>query len=204
MMLEDINKDRLKYVVLRTRSSTCIPKPWSRYSGAERSPSGAGRSPSGAELTFSMTRFLALLIIFITGICKPYAQILPLDTILARIEKNNVGLQGYAYKMKSLDAFARGAKSWDAPLAGTGPYMTPYKYQSNPGMGTWMISVQQMVPNAAKQRAKEKYMQAMSAVEAENSLAARNELFSMAKEIYYEWVILKKKQRILEEKKQLL
>ena len=89
--------------------------------------------------------------------------------------------------------------------------MTPYnpnlwKRQSNgsSGMGQYMISVEQMFPNPKKQETEEKYMQAMSSVVKENKNASLNELNAAAKQNYVEWVIIKKKTKVLDENQQLL
>ena len=146
------------------------------------------------------------------------AQVMPLDSVLARIEKNNPQLQVYDAQASAYDSYAKGAKSWDAPQLGAGFFMTPY----NPtqwkadnsgnamngntynGMGSFMIQGQQMIPNPAKQKANQHYMESMSAVEIANKDFLRNSLFAKAKVDYFEWLILQKKMRLLEEQEQLM
>jgi len=113
-------------------------------------------------------------------------------------------LRGYDAQIRSLDEAAKGARSWDAPLVSTGFWMTPYdpglwKKQSNgtTGMGQYMISAQQMFPNPKKLDADEKYMQAMSSVEKEKKNASLNDLYTAAKQNYFQWIILKKKLAVL-------
>jgi outer membrane protein TolC len=67
-----------------------------------------------------------------------------------------------------------------------------------------MISAQQMFPNRKKQDAEAAWMRSMSTVEAEKRKVALNELLYAAKKNYYEWVILQKKQTILDEGSRLL
>jgi outer membrane protein TolC len=72
------------------------------------------------------------------------------------------------------------------------------------GMGSFMISAQQMFPNKKINDANEAYMQAMSSVTKENKEADLNDLFAAAKKNYYEWVIIAKKLSILDESEKLL
>ena len=131
-------------------------------------------------------------------------QILKLDSIFSVISHSNSMLRGYDAQIRSLDEAAKGARSWDAPLVSTGFWMTPYdpglwKKQSNgtTGMGQYMISAQQMFPNPKKLDADEKYMQAMSSVEKEKKNASLNDLYTAAKQNYFQWIILKKKLAVL-------
>ncbi|MFN5443248.1 MAG: TolC family protein, partial [Crocinitomicaceae bacterium] len=117
------------------------------------------------------------------------AQLLSLDSILTIIEQNNPELKMFNAQISAMDAYAQGAKSWDAPQVGTGFFMTPYnpmmwkadKANYNNGMGSYMLSVQQMIPNQTKLKANETYMKSMSGVEKENKNFIRNQLLSDAK-----------------------
>ena len=133
--------------------------------------------------------------------CQP---MLTLDSIFSVISNRNAQLKGYDAQIRSLDAAAKGARSWDAPEISTGLWMTPYdpnlwKKQSNgsSGMGQYMISAQQIFPNPKRLDAEEKYMQAMSSVEKEKKGATLNDLFAAAKQSYYQWIILEKKLGVL-------
>lgn len=140
------------------------------------------------------------------------AQILPLDSILSAIEQNNPELKVYDAKANAYDAYATGAKALDAPQVGAGFFMTPYNTQmwnADPsmysrGMGSFMLSAQQMFMSPQKLNASEKYMKSLSGVENEMKNSTRNQLFSMAKMDYYEWVLLKKKLHLLKESEEVL
>ena len=140
------------------------------------------------------------------------AQILTIDSILKIIEINNPELQMYDAQIKALDAYATGAYSFDPPRVGVGFFMTPYNPEmwtqdvmnNQQGMGNFMISAEQMFTNPAKLKANSDYMSNMSGAEFEMKNFARYELFSMAKMSYYEWVILKKKIRVINESESLL
>ena len=108
----------------------------------------------------------------------------------------------YDADIQSMDAAAKGAKSWMAPQVETGFFMTPYNTKMwkaddmSPGMGSYMIGVSQMIPNAKKQNAEYKYMSAMSSVEKENKNYTLNQLYAIAKTNYYQWLVLNKKVKV--------
>lgn len=58
------------------------------------------------------------------------APVLTLDSILQRIDKQNVRLQSYALKAQAYQSSAEAATAWTAPMVGAGTFMTPYPLQS--------------------------------------------------------------------------
>jgi outer membrane protein TolC len=139
------------------------------------------------------------------------AQTLPLDSIIVQISKSNPELKMYDADIRSSDEAAKGARNWEAPLLGTGFWMTPYNPREwkkgsdgSPGMGQYQLSFQQMFPNGKKLDADEKYMKSVSSADAERKKAALNNLAAEAKKNYYEWVIFKKKLAILDQDEKLL
>ncbi len=143
---------------------------------------------------------------------KVFAQDkLSLATIIQQIDNVNPSAKMYEAEIRSMDEAALGAKSWMPPEVGTGLWMVPYDPKmwkkaadGTPGMGQYMISVQQMFPNTKKQEAESKYMQAMSSVAKENKNYASNQLYADAKKTYYEWVIIKKKLSVLDQDEKML
>ena len=138
-----------------------------------------------------MRRFKIILIMFF-WVCAMTSseQILTLDSILNRIEMNNPMLKMYDEQINAVNNYSEMAKSWMPPTFSTGPWQVPYKSFSD---GMWMVTGEQMIPNPKKQKANYNYMQGMAPVEQQGKLAKRNEMFAMAKQNYYEWVVLKKK-----------
>lgn len=130
------------------------------------------------------------------------AQVLSLENILSTIKTDNPQLKMYDADIQSMDAAAKGAKSWMAPQVETGFFMTPYNTkmwkadEMSPGMGNYMIGVSQMIPNAKRQNAEYKYMSAMSSVEKENKNYTLNQLYALAKTNYYQWLVLDKKVKV--------
>jgi hypothetical protein len=64
----------------------------------------------------------------------------------------------YDADIQSMDAAAKGARSWMAPQVSTGLFMTPYNKSR---YGSYMIGVTQMIPNASRLKADSDYMNAM-------------------------------------------
>jgi outer membrane protein TolC len=135
-----------------------------------------------------------------------------LPDILTTVEKNNPGLKMYEAEARAFNEEAKGAYSWMAPEGGAGLFMTPYntkEIKADPammkeGMGFFMISAQQMFPNRKKQNAEAAWMRSMSTVETEKKKIAYNELAYAVKKNYYEWVVLLKKQAVLDEGSRIL
>lgn len=138
------------------------------------------------------------------------AQTLSLDEVLTIVKNNNPQLKMYDADIQSMDAAAKGAKSWMPPEINTGFFMTPYNTKMwkadgmNPGMGSYMIGFTQMIPNASRQKADANYMNAMSSVEAENKKYTVNQLNALAKTNYYQWLVLDKQTKIIKENLLLL
>jgi cobalt-zinc-cadmium efflux system outer membrane protein len=142
-----------------------------------------------------------LIILCCYSISAKAQERLSLDSVLALVNANP-SLQAYAAKMSAEDAYARGAKSLNAPTISAGQYQTPY--QLNPNMGSFMIQAEQMFTNPAKLKAKEDYMKGMSKVTAEDKYNLRNQLIAQAKQYYYERVVLEKKLALLQQTQNLL
>ena len=155
-------------------------------------------------------KFYIVLSCLILSATNLVAQTLSLDNVLNTIKTNNPQLKMYDADIQSMDAAAKGAKSWMPPQVETGFFMTPYKTkmwkadEMNPGMGNYMVGVTQMIPNASKLNANENLMKAMSSVEIENKNYTLNQLNALAKTYYYEWIIIKKKIKIAQDNLQLL
>jgi outer membrane protein TolC len=155
-------------------------------------------------------KFYIVLSVLILSFANSKAQTLTLDNVLSTIKTNNPQLKMYDADIQSMDASAKGARSWMPPQVETGFFMTPYNTQMwkanemEPGMGNYMLGVTQMIPNASKLNANENLMKAMSLVESENKNFTLNQLNALAKTYYYEWIIIKKKIKIAEDNLQLL
>lgn len=148
--------------------------------------------------------------IILFGVNIHAQQILTLNAVLDSLSKSNPVLLMYDYEIRSMDEAARGARSWMPPQLSLGQFMTPYnvgrwsREGDEPGMGSVMISGEQMIPNKIKLDADEQYMKAMSPVEKEKLNATLNELRFDAKSLYFEWIVLKRKLALLGQNEKLL
>jgi outer membrane protein TolC len=155
-------------------------------------------------------KFYIALSCLVLSFANSKAQTLTLDNVLSTIKTNNPQLKMYDADIQSMDASAKGARSWMAPQVETGFFMTPYNanlWKANemgPGMGNYMLGVTQMIPNASKLNANENLMKAMSSVENENKNFTLNQLNALAKTYYFEWIIIKKKIKIAQDNLLLL
>lgn len=156
-------------------------------------------------------RIILILALVALGDFVSGQSIMPLDAIIDSITTSHPIVKMYNNEIRSMDEAAKGAKSWMPPEVSTGLWMVPYNPNlwkkddmGGTGMGQYMIGGQQMFPNKKKQDADAAYMNAMSSVEKEKKNATLNELINDAKQLYYEWVILKKKLTILEQNEKLI
>jgi outer membrane protein, heavy metal efflux system len=135
------------------------------------------------------------------------AQVVTLDSVLRTIDKQNPMLQEYDNKVKALNTYAEGSKSWMAPMVGVGTFMTPYPNQmlmDERDKGSWMFTVEQEIPNPSKLTANKKYLSSKAAVEEQNRSAQFNQLRSEAKAMYYQWLIAEEKITTLKESQQII
>jgi outer membrane protein TolC len=134
-----------------------------------------------------------------------------LNSLLDSIERNNPIGRMYDADIRSMDEAAKGARSWMPPEIGAGFFMTPYNSQRwkkmndmEPGMGNFMVSLQQMIANRKKLNADVSYMGSMSGAAREQRRTALNDLYAQAKKAYYEWLVTEKKKAIVEENEKVL
>jgi len=159
----------------------------------------------------SASRMILLAVCACCLVGRMSGQVLTLDSILGTITAAHPELRMYDARIQAYDTYAEGARALDPPQVGGGLFMTPYNSglwkadgMGDPGMGSFMLSAEQMITNAGKRNANASYMLGMSKVEAEMRNATRNELFSMAKRSYYEWLVLEQKKRVLAQSEALI
>ncbi|RXK87407.1 TolC family protein [Filimonas effusa] len=132
---------------------------------------------------------------------------LPLDSILQRIDRNNLSLQSYALKAEGFKYSADAATAWMAPMVGLGTFMTPYPGQEvmeGRDKGSLMLQIEQSIPNKAKQNARKAYIASQSA----GTLAGRditlNDLKAQAKSLYYSWLVAKQRIGVLQQNQRIM
>jgi cobalt-zinc-cadmium efflux system outer membrane protein len=133
--------------------------------------------------------------------------VLPLDSILQRIDRNNVLLQSYGLKAESYKYSAEAATSWMAPMVGVGTFMTPYPNQivmDGRDRGSLMLQIEQDIPNTAKLNAKKKYIASQGNVEKANRDITLNDFRAQSKRLYFNWLIAAQRIRLLQENERIM
>ncbi|MBC3539831.1 TolC family protein [Rufibacter sediminis] len=138
---------------------------------------------------------------------RAQTPVLPLDSVLHRISRNNPMLQEFDYRAQAQNAMAEGARSQMAPMVGAGVFMYPYPGQEimeDRDKGMLMAAVEQDITNPAKLKAREKYQLSRAAIEEAGRDVTFNQLRAQAKTAYYQWVVLEKKKAVLLESQRIM
>ena len=157
-----------------------------------------------------MKKYLTIILV-ISSLNRAAAQTMDLPAILDRIASAHPSMKMYDASIQSLDALAGGAHNWDPPSFSSGFWMTPYQVSlwrasgsGTKGMGSYMISGEQLFPNKQYNDAEAAYLRTVSSVEKEKKAASLNDLVADAKKNYYDWVVAQKKLVVLQENESLL
>jgi len=136
-----------------------------------------------------------------TSFASVIAQVLTLDSVLHLISLQNPMLQEFDSRVKAMNAYSAGAKSWMAPMVGVGTFMTPYPGQSveHGDEGSVMFSVEQNIPNPSKLNASKKYLESKAAIEEQGRNNQFNALRAEAKQVYYQWLVAEARLNVLKE-----
>ena len=157
-----------------------------------------------------MKKIIAILLAFMVVKTVAAQQVLTMQEIQSAIQTNHPALKMLDAEARSMNEEAKGAYSWMPPEVGAGFFQTPYdpgrwkSMNGQPGMGAFMISAQQMFPNKKRQNAEFAYMNAQSSVELQKKDVIINELLFTARKNYYDWIVLEKKLKVLDENDKLL
>ena len=166
--------------------------------------------PRAKNLMRHIPKLLPLMLLALLRLPAQAQQLLPLDSVLQAVQHRNPALRQYGYRAQAKQAAVAGASSWEAPKVSAGYWMTPYNQRpiremnNGQGMGMQMVSVEQMIPNLAKQRAKREYLAGQAAVEQTDQQNLFNQLRAQARSQYYGRVILEKKLKVLDQSLELL
>jgi len=166
-----------------------------------------GSTENWISMKHNIKYLLLLLTVFPAPLMAQQATLLPLDTILQRIDRNNVLLQSYGLKAESYRYSAEAATSWMAPMVGVGTFMTPYptnKMLDGRDKGNLMLQIEQDIPNTAKLNAKRRYIASQANVERVNRDITLNDLKAQAKRLYYNWLIAEERTKVLKENERIM
>lgn len=148
-----------------------------------------------------------LLLILPVQLFAQQAPVLSLDSILQRIDRNNVLLQSYGLKAESYKYQADAATAWMAPMVGAGTFMTPYPNQmimDGRDRGNLMFEIEQDIPNPAKLKAKKKYIASQGNVERATRDITLNDFKAQAKLSYFNWLVALQRIRLLQENEKIM
>ncbi|RNI24076.1 TolC family protein [Rufibacter latericius] len=156
--------------------------------------------------------YLLALLLLLGRAASAQTPVLPLDTVLHRISRNNPMLQEFGLRAQAQNAMAKGARSQMAPMVGAGVFMYPYPGQmpmEGEEMGgqddaMYMTAVEQDITNPAKLKAREKYQLSKAAIEEAGRDNTFNQLRAQARTAYYQWVVLEKKRSVLLESQRIM
>ena len=157
-----------------------------------------------------INHILGLSLLLLTGRVFGQTQpipVLPLDSVLVRIDQYNPLLRPFGSRAAAARAYAEGARSWMAPMVGMGTFMAPYPAQmimDDRDKGYGMISVEQDIPNPLKQRATQLFQESKAGVEEAGRGITLNRLRSDAKQLYVDWLVLEKRRVVLTENRRIL
>ncbi|PYF74659.1 TolC family protein [Pedobacter nutrimenti] len=130
-----------------------------------------------------------------------------LDTVLRRIERNNLLLQTYALKAESFKHKAKAGTAWMAPMVGVGTFMTPYpgiEVMDERDKGSIMFQLEQDIPNPGKLNAQRRYIESKGLVELAGKGIALNDFKAQAKRLYYTWIVASQRIQVFRENDKIM
>ncbi|SDF56420.1 TolC family protein [Chitinophaga filiformis] len=155
-----------------------------------------------------ITKYIIYLLLWLpAAVSAQQAPVLTLDSIIQRVDRNNVLLQSYGLKAESYKYSADAATAWMAPMVGVGTYMTPYPGQTvmeDRDKGSLMLQLEQDIPNPAKLNAKKRYIASQGNIELATRDITLNDFKARAKLLYYNWLIAKQRITVLQETEKIM
>ena len=133
--------------------------------------------------------------------------VLPLDSVLRRIDRNNLLLQSYGLRAEGYKYSAEAATAWMAPMVGAGTYMTPYPFQEvmeARDKGSLMLRAEQEIPNRSKLAARKRYIESQGTVEAATRAVTLNDFKAQARRLYYSWLVAGQRMQVLQRNERIM
>ena len=135
------------------------------------------------------------------------APVLPLDSVLARIERNNAQLQAFELRAQAYRYSADAATAQMAPMVGLGTFMTPYPGQMKmepSDAGQLMLRLEQDITNPSKLKARKRYIESQAAIEQAGKTVTWNDLRAEARRQYYSWLIARERIVVAERNERIM
>jgi outer membrane protein, heavy metal efflux system len=132
--------------------------------------------------------------------------VVSLDTILRRIDRNNILLQTYDLRAEGYKYSAEAATGWMPPMIGAGTFMTPYPGQMKmPGdAGSLMFRIEQDIPNRARLNATKRYIGSQANIERATRAVTLNDYKAQSKRLYYNWIVAKQRISVLQQNERIM
>jgi len=156
---------------------------------------------------YSIKKISLLLLLLPFYTMAQQKPVLPLDTVLQRIDGNNLLLKSYGLKAESFKHTAKAATAWMAPMVGVGTFMTPYPGQmlmDDRDKGSLMLQLEQDIPNPVKQNANRRYIESKAKVESETRGITLNDYKAQAKRLYFGWLVAQQKISVLRRNEKIM
>ena len=148
-----------------------------------------------------------LLVLLPLSLSAQDTAVLRLDTILRRIDNNNILLQSYELRAEAFKYSADASTAWMAPMVGVGTFMTPYPGQMKmepSDAGQLMLRLEQDIPNRSKLNARKRYIESQGRVERANRRITLNDFKAQAKRLYYTWLVAEQRIKVLEQNERIM
>ena len=148
-----------------------------------------------------------LLVLLPLSLSAQDTAVLRLDTILRRIDNNNILLQSYELRAEAFKYSADASTAWMAPMVGVGTFMTPYPGQMKmepSDAGQLMLRLEQDIPNRSKLNARKRYIESQGRVERANRRITLNDFKAEAKRLYYTWLVAEQRIKVLEQNERII
>ena len=135
---------------------------------------------------------------------------LTLDQIISKVETEYPLVLQYDLRIRSIQSRVEGSKSWMPPTFSAGLNSFPYqlemiKQEDDPmNWAAIMFSAEQMIPNAAKQRAKASYYSSLKDAQKNNADWTKNILRSQVRALYYQRLVAERRLELIDESRELL
>lgn len=133
--------------------------------------------------------------------------VLSLDTVLKRIDQQNLLLQSYGLKAESYKHTAKAATAWMAPMVGVGTFMTPYPGQmlmDDRDKGSIMVQLEQDIPNPVKLNANRRFIESKAKGERETRGITLNDYKAQAKRLYFTWLVAAQRITVLQQNEKIM
>ena len=151
--------------------------------------------------------FTWLLMLFPIQLMAQQSPVLTLDSILQRIDRNNIQLQTFDLRAEAYKYSANAATAWMPPMVGFGTFMTPYPGQTlmeARDKGQLMLRIEQDIPNTGKLNARKRYIESQGNIERSGRGITLNELKAQAKQLYFTWLIAQERISVLQQNEKIM